>query len=143
MRQARFKRNRGIYKCQTFGTLQYVFSALIFLSSFSACGQEQPTYCLLYTPQYMSDPCPCYQFYLASTISDAPRAYISGGECLVTDIGRREGWDVASYPVTFQEGDQLISLLSPYYDDYLGCNECRRGEYSPSDGPVSESYDPR
>ena len=23
MRQARFKRNRGVYKCHTFGTLQY------------------------------------------------------------------------------------------------------------------------
>lgn len=105
--------------------------------------QEQPSYCLLFAPQYQSDPCPCYQFYLASTLSDAPRAMIAGGQCQVTDIAMREGWEVAYYyPLIFSEGDKLVGELSPYFGDALGCNDCRSGSYTPSDGPVSTSYDP-
>ena len=42
MRQARFKRNRGVYKCHTFGTLQHYlqmarFINLQMLGIFSIC----------------------------------------------------------------------------------------------------------
>lgn len=91
------------------------------------CAQD---YCLLRKPQYMSDPCPCYQFYLASTIGDAPRAVSDGSACQVTDIGAREGWEVDPNfggPHDWTSGDQVMSKVSPYYDDYYGCNDCRNG----------------
>lgn len=44
MRQARFKRNRGVYKCHTFGTLQHYlqmarFINLQMLGIFSICSE--------------------------------------------------------------------------------------------------------
>jgi hypothetical protein len=127
-------------------TVNACLFVLIVLGTFlpvSVNCQEEPTYCLLFQPQYPNDPCPCYQFYLASIISDAPRAFISGGECQVTDIGGREGWMVANiYPLTWEVGDQYMSWLSPYFEDALGCNDCRSGSYTPSDdGPVSNTYE--
>lgn len=94
----------------------------------AVCAQE---YCLLRKPQYMSDACPCYQFYLAATSGDAPRATSDGSSCLVTAIGEREGWEVdPSFggPHTWSSGDQAMSMVSPYYDDYYGCNDCRSGD---------------
>lgn len=93
----------------------------------AVCAQD---YCLLRKPQYISDPCPCYQFYLASTIGDAPRAVSDGSACQVTDIGAREGWEVDPNfggPHDWTSGDQAMSKVSPYYDDYYGCNDCRNG----------------
>lgn len=90
-------------------------------------------YCLLRKPQYMSDPCPCYQFYLASTAGDAPRATSDGFTCQVTDIAAREGWEVDpdfGGPHDWASGDEAMTAVSPYYDDYYGCNDCRNGESS-------------
>jgi hypothetical protein len=98
-----------------------------------ACSQE---YCLLRKPQYISDPCPCYHFYLATTIGEPARAVSDGFTCNVTDLGSREGWEVDPNfggPHNWTSGDEAMSIVSPYYDDYYGCNDCRSG------GPGNES----
>jgi hypothetical protein len=106
-----------------------VLCFIIFLF-FIGSVYSQP-YCLLRTPQYSNDPCPCYAFYLAAVNADAPRAEIAGGACQVTEIGAREGYTVdetyQSPFQTFSEGDAAMGTVSPYYDDLYGCQECRSG----------------
>jgi hypothetical protein len=102
-----------------------LLSMILILFLNAAYAQD---YCLLRKPQYMSDTCPCYQFYLASTTGDAPRAVSDGSTCQVTDIGAREGWEVDpgfGGPHDWTSGDLAMSVVSPYYDDYYGCNDCR------------------
>jgi hypothetical protein len=102
---------------------------------------SQP-YCLLRTPQYSNDPCPCYAFYLAATNAQAPRATIVGGTCQVTAIGAREGYvPDTTFPLPFQtfgQGDAAMGRVSPYYDDLYGCQECRSGA-KPKQQPSSAS----
>jgi len=103
-----------------------LFLALALLFN-AVCAQE---YCLLRKPQYISDPCPCYQFYLAKTTGDDARAVTDGVSCYVTDLGAREGWEVDSDfggPHDWTSGDAAMSVVSPYYDDYYGCDDCRSG----------------
>lgn len=76
----------------------------------------------------MMDLYPCYQFYLASTAGDAPRAISDGITCQITDIAAREGWEVDpdfGGPHNWESGDEAMMIVSPYYDDYYGCNDCR------------------
>jgi len=118
--------------------LVLLFLTLVLLFN-AATAQE---YCLLRKPQYISDPCPCYQFYLAATSGDAARAASDGAACYVTDLGAREGWEVDPIfggPHDWTSGDEAISIVSPYYDDYYGCNDCRSGGSS-GDGDGGLGY---
>lgn len=118
--------------------INMLLSLLILFLIFPIGLAQAQDYCLLRKPQYMSDPCPCYQFYLASTSGNAPRAFISGGNCEVTDIGAREGWEVDKKyesPMSWAEGDQAMSNVSPYFDDFYGCNACRNSWDKPFGKP--------
>ncbi|HQJ27802.1 MAG TPA: hypothetical protein PLG39_00425 [Methanotrichaceae archaeon] len=103
-----------------------VFLTLLLLFN-AVCAQE---YCLLRKPQYISDPCSCYQLYLAAASGDAARAASDGVTCYITDLGAREGWEVEPNfggPHDWTSGDEAIHMVSPYYEDYYGCNDCRSG----------------
>jgi YVTN family beta-propeller protein len=97
-------------------------------------------YCLLRAPQYMSDPCPCFQFYLALNTGNAARATSDGITCSVTALGAREGWGVDptfNGPLSWTEGDEAMKNVSPYFDDSYGCNACRRGNGTVNNGTAN------
>lgn len=87
-------------------------------------GNSSTQYCLLRKPFYPPQD-NCYEFYLASTTASAARATVDGGNCVVTPLAAREGWEpdpTYPKPLSWAAGDAAMGVVSPYFGDFYGCH---------------------
>ena len=110
-----------------------------------------PGYCVLRRPDlYQPNPGPprCFEFYLAdANVQDASRmASIGPGGCGATYFAWRQGWRPdPSYggPFrTWREGDQAMTILSRYGQDFYGCLQGADSAPRPPGRPPREEPPP-
>ncbi|MGA9098325.1 MAG: tetratricopeptide repeat protein [Methanotrichaceae archaeon] len=94
-------------------------------NSGAGTSSSSAQYCLLRKPFYPPQN-NCYEFYLAATTASAPRATVNGaGDCDVTPLGAREGWQpdpTYPLPLSWAAGDNAMGVVSPYFGDLYGCH---------------------
>lgn len=127
--------------------LVLTLSALVLMFFNSA---NSAPYCLLQKPETPPRN-NCFQFYLADTAKTAAQgqmATIAGGACVVTPFASRQGW-VVNIPFggpyrDWATGDVAMSIVSPYHDDFYGCNNGNGGTRSTNGGlsGASSANDP-